>query len=437
MFAALTLSLSASAGARAAIPTHIPTWAFDDNCNAGGGTSARVVRDWLSYARTACGVSAGKAHRDCHAPRRTYCSVIQYLDTAWTYVGDPGHLYSRAPDSWFLHAPRPRQSQRIYDRGGGGGYLLNQNVRGVRRFYHNFVLKHFNSDDGLLMDWQGAGLASELYYSTCGCRSTYEIRTNPVLRAAHKRMSAAMLHRNGSRFLQIDNALASNPYLPQGLENLNSSLGVRGLLSQGQPESNGTFDPFYSTLLDQIAYVATRTRGFVVSESYGASGAPYQAQSRRVQEATMLLGYSPGHLVDDADLEADSQHLAVWPEEGIYPTHALQTMGAPRGRGCLRGRGKVCVRGGHNSLRVAPGVYRREFTTCYDRGRPVGRCAALVNSTGHTVIVRSSWLKQRFTHLITFNGGDVQSGGALDLRGAPFGTGSSPIPPHDAVVIAG
>jgi hypothetical protein len=126
----------------------------------------------------------------------------------------------------------------------------------------------------------------------------------------------------------------------------------------------------------------------------------------------------------------------VWPEEGIVPTHPLQTMRAPRGRGCLAGRGKVCRHGGHNNLRVAPGVYRREFSACYLRKAPFGACAAVVNTTGHAITIRASWLRIRLHHQITFVGGDVQSRGQLALNAAAFIPGSAVLGPHDAVLLA-
>ena len=199
---------------------------------------------------------------------------------------------------------------------------------------------------------------------------------------------------------------------------------MTGLVSEGAPEDDGRLDPFYSTLLDQIAYVTDTTDGFVVPLSYGAAGASYQAQ-RRVQEATILLGYRPGQLVDWADLEQGSGDLAVWPEEGIYPTDPVQSMGTPGGSGCLAGTGVVCSSGGHNDLEVAPGVYRREFGTCYDQGVAFGGCAAIVNTTGSPVTVDPSWLTGAYAHQITFDGGDVQSGGTIDppaRRSAPAST---------------
>jgi hypothetical protein len=170
--------------------------------------------------------------------------------------------------------------------------------------------------------------------------------------------------------------------------------------------------------------------------SRAPSNAPYLTQTRRVQEATMLLGFAPGRIVDWADLEQGSGRLSIWPEEGIYPTRPVESMGAPRGRGCLAGKGVVCSRGGHRSLEVAPGVYRREFRSCYrDRVR-FGRCATVMNTTNHYITVRSSWLRLHYGHQWTFIGDDVKSGGWVDTAGATFAAGSTAVAPHDAVLLA-
>jgi hypothetical protein len=150
----------------------------------------------------------------------------------------------------------------------------------------------------------------------------------------------------------------------------------------------------------------------------------------------VLLGYRPGHVVDWADLEQDSLDLAVWPEEGIYPTQPLESMAAPRGNGCLTGSGAVCSAGGHNDVQVAPGVYRREFRTCYDHGAAFGGCAVIVNDTSRAVAVSPSWLHQLYLHQITLNGGDVQSGGTINTTGAVFIPGVTPLAAHDALLLA-
>jgi hypothetical protein len=427
-----------TAAAPRSVRAHIETWAFDDGCNGGDGASAALVRPWVTFAESNCGVNAGKARADCHAGGRVYCDVMQYLDTAWDLSQEASvPMASAASDNWWLHETSPHNGVPIYSTTFGGGYLMNQAMPSVRAYFRSFVRSHFDADDGLLMDWQAASLTQELYFSTCACATTSEIRSSAALRRAHGWMSAALTHRNGTPFMQIDNSLPVNPYLPQGMGMLNRSTGVDGWGAEGEPENYGALDPYYSTLLDQIAYIETRTHGAVVMLSRGDHGAAYEQQSRRVQEATMLLGFSQGHLVDWADLEQGNGDLAVWPEEGIYPTRPAQSMRAPRGRGCLKGTGVACSRGGHNNVQVAPGVYRRVFRNCYVRRVAFGRCAAIVNTTAGWVAVKRAWLGHySFRHQITFNGGDVQSGGTIDLTGARFRAGSTFVAPDDAMLLS-
>lgn len=418
---------------------HIQTWAYDDCADGGAGAPASVVRGWVTYAEANCGPGGdAKALSDCHAGGLTYCDAIQYLDTNWIYPNGspPWQPFSAtASESWYQHTPGS-QTNRVMSSGYGGGYLIDQANPAVQAFFQNYVRSNYAAEDGLMMDDQSSSLSSQLYYSTCGCGDTNEVESSPALRAAHEAMSVAMTHSGGRRYLQIDNTLPANPHLPQGFDMLEPSTGVQGLIKEDSPEYDGKLDPYYSTLLDEIAYAANDTSGFVVPLSYGAAGASYQQPSRRVQEATMLLGYSPGHLADWADLEQGSSDLAVWPEEGIYPTDPVESMGAPGGAGCLAGSGAVCSTGGHNDLQVAPGVYRREFGACYDRGVPFGACAAIVNTTSSPVGISPSWLTHAYAHQITFTGGDVQSGGAINTQGAGFTAGSSTVGAQDAILTA-
>jgi hypothetical protein len=448
------LILTTSAGARfgssgAAPPTllqtsqagrsahaHVETWAIDDGCSGGSGASGALARMWLTIAESSCGPYAHKANQDCEADGVVYCSVVQYLDTDWVYADAQLPLPRLTPSDWWLHEPGPHRQIRISANRYGGGHLLNQTVPAVRSWFRSYVRDNFDADQGLLMDDQSSSLSEELYYSTCGCKTTYEITSNTVLRNAHNEMSAFLTHRNGSQFFQVDNTLAPNPFLPQGLNMLNHAAGVQGLIAEGEPEQyGGVIDPYYSTLLDQIAYIENDTTAFVVPMSHGYAKAPTLARSRRVQEATVLLAFAPNRIVDWADLEVGSRDLSVWPEEGIYPTESLESMHAPGGHGCLAGIGVVCSTGGHNNLEVAPGVYRREFRDCDDQGRSIGPCAALVNAGATPVTIQSSWLSQTYRHQLTLNGGDVQSGGTVNPTGAGFKRGRTQIAATDAVVL--
>lgn len=429
-----------------AVPAHIETWAYDDSisphrCDGGYGASPKLVRRWLTYAETNCGPHIQKAIHDCHARGVRYCSVIQYLDAGRAWRPNP---IRSAPwrETWWLHQPghddaAHRLTETVRDR--GAAYWVNQKSSQVQYWLRSYTRAHFDRWDGLMMDDTAACRRAQFYGS--GYRSSQEIRTDAAVRDEHAALARALTHSDHRPFIQVDNGVQANPYVCSGLPLLSRPSNVAGLISEGSPWDHG-FSAYYSNLLDVVSAIDATRDGFIVLLSYAERGG-YQA--RRIQEATVLLGYAPRHLVSWADLESDSPHLAVWPEEGIYPTLPLQSMTKPGGSGCLHGGGEGCTAGGHNNLRVVAGkssidagagVYRREFAMCYDRGVAIGPCAAIVNDTSHRLVVQPSWLSQSYSHRVTFVGGDVQSGGKINLTGAGFVPGQTTVAPGDAILIA-
>ena len=150
------------------------------------------------------------------------------------------------------------------------------------------------------------------------------------------------------------------------------------------------------------------------------------------------MAYEPGRVVSWAELEqSGSASLAVWPEEGIYPTQPVQSMANPTGTHCFDGSGAYCTNGGHNDVQTSvSGVFRREFNKCYNQGTAFGACAVIVNTTGSAVTVPSAWLTNTYSHQITMSGGDVQSGGTINLSGSSFTAGSTTVAAHDAILLA-
>jgi hypothetical protein len=411
------------------VPAHVATWAYDDGCTGGAGATAALVRRWLTYAESSCGAAATKVLSDCHAAGVAYCTALQYLDTNKIYGAGSVPIASSAQESWWLHQPGYSDPAHRLSGPGGGGFL-DQADPAVSSWFQGYVRANFDSYDGLMMDDSAAGMSDELYGT--GFASSQEIATDGALQAGHKAMASAVTRSNGAPFLQVDNGLNVNPYLPTPFPLLNNPSTVNGVIAEGSPEYNGTLISYYPTLLDDMAYVDHTPNDFVVLLSYDRSGA---VRSRRVQAASVLLGYSRGHTVSWSNLETNSTNLAVWPEEGIVPTGPVQTMAEPAGSGCLAGTGVVCSSGGHSDLQVAPGVYRREFRTCYEQSVAFGACAVIMNTTGSPVTVQAAWLKQRYQHQVTMSGGDVQSGGTVNLAGAPFTPGSTTIAPQDATIL--
>ncbi len=437
-----------------AIPAHIRTWAYVDPCNGGGTARPRLVRSWVSYAEANCGVRYTRALRDCHAGTVRYCTVIQYIDPniEWSVGGMLyGRLSTAASESWWVHQAGhtdARRRIRWTDPNYGTGYLLNQSNPAVDAFLRSYVRANFGAADGLLVDDTSASLGAQLYGDG---RPAYpapaaELRTNAAVLAEHRLLAGFLTHRSGEPFLQIDNSWSANPFVEPAYPLYDPDVGVRGLIDEGAPWSEGTITPdglgvpnqrFYATLLDDAAWVEARSAPstFLVLLSYERAGNMLQRRARLVQEATVLLAFSPGRIVDWADLEQGSKDLAVWPEEGVYPTAPVQSMGAPGGRACLRGNGTVCATGGHNDLQVASGVYRREFGRCFDRRLAIGGCAAIVNDSATRITVSGSWLRQRYGHELALSGGDVQSGGKLELAALPFKPGSTALAAYSAAIL--
>jgi hypothetical protein len=389
-----------------------------------------MVQQWATYAESNCGTAADKPLTDC--PEVSLCTSVQYVDANWIYAQGSLPVAADAQENWWQHEPGyTDSSHRIYIPAYGGGNLLNQTVPAVQAWFRNYVQQNYNSYDALEMDDASGSLSNELWGS--GLSTSQEMTTDAQLQASHDDMAAAMTHTNGQQFLQIDNGLSVNDNLSTPFPMLNDTTGVRGLISEGAPMYNGQMITYYSTMLDEMASINHTNDDFAVWLSYGTDG---DTQTRLVQAASLLLGYSQGHEVSWSDIDTKSYDLAIWPEEGIVPAGPIQTMAEPGGTNCLAGQGVVCSTGGHNDLQVAPGIYRREFAQCYNQGVAFGPCASIVNSTSSPITIQSSWLTQTYKHQITLVGSDVQAGGTVNLTGATYTPGTTTIPANDATLLS-
>jgi hypothetical protein len=408
-------------------PAHVPAWAYDDGCNGGAGASARLVQQWVTYAESNCGPEATKALDDCGS----ICTPVQYLDAGWIYAQGSAPIARAAAESWWQHEPGyDDAAHRISNDAYGGGSLLDQANPQVDQWFQDYVRADYANYPALMMDDMTATVSEELWGSNV--TASAELPSDQALELSHEQFASYMTHADGSPFTQIDNALTPNPYLPPPFQMLGAPGAVTGLIAEGAPIYNGQMTAFYSTLLDELAYVDETSDDFAVLLSYAANGA---RRARLVQAATVLLAYDGSHVVSWPDLETSSPDLAVWPEQGIVGAGPVESMAGPAGAGCLSGNGTVCSSGGHNSLQVAPGVYRREFRGCSDRGQAFGVCAAIVNARSSPVTISPAWLQLAYRHELGLNGGDVQSGGSVNLAGSRFVAGRTVLGAHSAAIL--
>lgn len=440
--------------ARASAPAHIETWAYVDSCHGVGRRQTELIRHWVTYAETKCAATDPIAPAVCRKGARSYCIAISYIDPNldWSKAGlgltVPGcvRIGDRgcANEGWFVHDARTGRRLTWTNSNLGSAYLLNGGDPSLDRFIVGFTNRALARFSGLMVDDVGASTREQLYgdgrpFYT----SSAELRSDAAVRQAHVRLA----DRLARSFLQIDNGLSVNPNNLPAFDLLGHPTAVVGLVSEGYPEdAANTLANWYSTGLDDIAHLENTprlARDFIVLLGYNSRGS---LAARRVQEATVMLGFEPGRIVDWGDLAQTRLGLAIWPEEGLYFEQPLQTMQDPSGLRCMNGLGGPCTHG-HADLEVArgvnlheqtggAGVYRREFRRCFLRGVPIGGCAAIMNDTERPITISSTWLRQRYRHEITIDGGYVQAAGRLNIDGASFTPGVTAIAADDAALLS-
>jgi hypothetical protein len=330
----------------------------------------------------------------------------------------------------------------------------------LREKIASITRRYYNSYDGLMVDDQAPNLRLMLYNEICGQTNSCpaqsaEISTDDQQQLGVRYMAAAFTHKNGSTFMQVENGVTDNPYFPPTVGRLDYP-GVTGFVAEGQPISDGNLYAWkYPGLLDELAYVDTRpgaARFIALLSTYDGSDRATLDKWRRVHIATVLLGYSPGHTVSWEDLASGdpSKPVQIWPEEGIYPTDPVKSMTGPDDPGghCFTDgyipdpdHSWYCTTGGHNDLELDranhPGVFVREFRTCYNKTQAVGRCAVVMNTSDTpqdvSRLVRNGPYQYEIGFVYPNGHGEVGRGGKLNLIQSWDGT----VPGGDAVILRG
>jgi hypothetical protein len=236
---------------------------------------------------------------------------------------------------------------------------------------------------------------------------------------AHANFANAMTHSNGSPMYFFYQQASFN--VPLDMSPFTITNRFIGVTCEGCVASIASpVNPrVYAYVLDEMAAVnATPAAYMLISHGNSLAGSATQILQRLVTTGIVWLGYSEGHTIVQPDLETNTDKLAIWPEDLIYPSYPRQSM-----------------RTSSNDLLVAPRVYRREFARCYQRGFLLGPCATVVNANPSAVAIRSSWLYQTYHHVVTLRGGDALSGGVADISGAAFIPGSTWVQAGGAILL--
>ena len=271
------------------MPHHIETWAYDDGWPEGGGASSALVAQWVNYAE---GTGGSKPVTDCHSTGAT-CTSLAYFNPHRIYdcagCSVPLSL-TTTPEDWWLHIPGFSDSAhriRTSFNGTTTANLPNLTLSAVRDWFANYARANDNAYDGFMVDDTPATLHDERYPS--GYETSNELTTDAQVVSGESLLAAALTHSDGTPFVQFDNGISVNHYLPPGFNRLNNA-GVAGLVTEGVPVASGTFTGYYDSLLDEMAYINTQASKFMVILGYDASGS---LQARRDQPPRFCSATAP------------------------------------------------------------------------------------------------------------------------------------------------
>jgi hypothetical protein len=437
-------------------PAHIPTWAFDDHFGEGVNASPATVQQYLSYAEG--GYGDDKAQQDCDGSGVPLCWSVFYFDPNFIYASPVASCQSQISaeflaaaaasentqgDEWFVHeagyTDAEHRVQGSYQQSCNGStittpvYLTNQLNSGVDAFFASYMQTYANDWDRFFMDDTSATVLTQAYGPGGGfcandptdndwCLTTQEYPNDAAVVSAHEQLFEALSHVNGSAMEGAFNGVDFS-----GTENLNLFPASDGRLMAAVCEdcvvSAGDLIPTnYARVLNVMAAInAIPGASFVeLSSGYSSAGSATQITQRLVTTAVAWLGFNGNGTIVFPNLEDNTNDLAIWPEDSIYPTQPLESM--------ISGAADIAVP-------TNASVWRREFSMCYLGGSAIGPCAALLNADSSPVTISAAWLKQSYGHCVTMSGGDIESEGTVSITQTTFSANTTSIPASGAVLL--
>lgn len=427
------------------VPVHIPTWAFDEYWSMGANASSATVQSYVTYAEGGLGNS--KAQQDCATSPKS-CHSVAYMDPNLIYADalcprqPDAQIMSTSSESWFVHqagySDAAHRAQGSYNRTCNGApetipvYLLNQADPGVVAWYKSFVQNNLDNWDYYWFDVTKTTVANQAFGpggSFCpgvsACSTTQEYPTDASVLSAHISFADSLAHVNGSPLQIFFNGFTFNTSTG-GLQN--QSLIQQdpnhfiGGICENCIVNNGVFETSnYVPVLNAMLQLGTMPGAQYVQLDTGSSpsGSAAQISQRTTALAMAWLGYSDGHIVIFPNFEYNTQNLAVWPEDLVYPGAPVQSM-----------------QWSANDIQVAGNVYRREFRQCFYNQQSIGPCAAIINANSSAVAVANTWLTQTYAHQIAVSGGDISSGGTLSTTSTAFTPNVTTIAPGQGILLA-
>lgn len=418
-------------------PYHIATWAYDYSDGKGESATSSQVDQLVSYAQ-----GDSKALTDCHTVVHA-CKAVFYFRPFATVAANPSScsqqpdasVLAAAPELWFLHLTGYSDSaHRVqgFDLQGCAMYGMNPNASGLQTWWLNYLRANVNSYDVFFIDEAPMDLIDATSFHSGGgcagayCQSTQEIGPDPAMERAHVAFANSLSYSNGSPMSFIYQQAYPSRTQALDLDAFAATTRFVGTSCEGCIANTAAIvvPNNYEPYLNEIAAVTHvgRSSGryfLIISDGDAPAGSSTEMLQRLATTGIVWLAYRGGFVIVQPNLERYTPNLAIWPEDLIYPSNPVQSMVS-----------------GAADLQVAPGVWRREFFTCYQKGKLFGRCAAVVNGNGSAVTVQSSWLTRTYKHIVSLSGGDVLSGGSANVNTTPFVPNSTTIQAGGAILLA-
>jgi hypothetical protein len=435
--------LPAASATTLGIPGHIPVWAYDQYWGQGGTVPGASVRQYITYAEGGSGNA--KALTDC-SPSPKSCYSVWYFEPNIIHASSlcPDPLFtpfiSAAAENWYVHesgytdfAHRVHGDQAMTcSRGRTTEYYYAANDANpyVQSFYRSYLQTNADAWDYYFMDdtegtvvfqmdGPSGGLCPGSYHNYC--TSTEELPTNASIVLEHASFVKALNHRSGAAMRFFFNDISFAGTGPANDLSLLSASGrlVGGVCENCIVDNNLIRSNMYNTVLNAIAVADAIPGAQFVELNNGSepSGSSAQIAQRLITTAVAWLGFSPGHTVVWPNLEDNTDNLAAWPEDQLYPTYPVETMSTA----------------GASTIEVASGVYRREFSACYYKSVAIGQCAAILNANGTSVLIQRGWLRESYSHVLALGGGDIVHYGGVFWDA--YRSGSTYLPAGEAILL--
>lgn len=333
------------------VPAHVLDFTFWNQ----SGIATQVPTDWV--ARNVTFVETGShLHADAfHAAGGRYTIVAG--DPVYYFVDSTYHSHGAYPESAFAHDAFGRRLQR--PQGDGVEYYLLANSPAALEAYRRATQTDVGSSyDIVFVDGVSDSFQTSLYRMS---GAPIELSSNDEYVAGVKKMIAAAVRPTIINGFNNGDPVA----FAQTYGSARNVMGVYGEACLHQ-DSGPKIDAKWRADADALLSITAQGR-FAICGGHGTD-ADNRAE-RLYWLASWWLTYDPTRSVAMEAFDSPGG-VDVFPEIQLVPTDPIQSATTDIDR-----------------LRTSSGAYVREFRRCYNRGMPVGPCAALVNPSATTVDV--------------------------------------------------